>query len=93
MVKYSHDACTIVAAIKWTYNEGLLLVINADHKLFGLPIVLKLDNTIVRIIVAMHDHKFASGCDYRDEFKKNLNRTIGNKNTMKLHEEKINSHE
>ena len=41
----------------------------------------------------MCSHAFVSGCDYHDQFKKVLNRIIGNNNAMKLDEETINSHE
>ena len=59
-----NGACVFTAAIKWTYDEGLLLVINAEFKHFGLPTVLKLDNARVRIIVSMWSHALIWGCDY-----------------------------
>ena len=64
-----YRSCVINSSRKLNWDEVLLLVIN------GLPTLLKLDGTRVRIIIAMCSHAFVSGCDSNDEFNKMLNRS------------------
>ena len=88
-----HGVHVITTAEKWAWDEGLLKSINAERKRFELPVLSKLDNTRVRIIIAIHSHAFSSGyCSY-DELKKILSRVRGNKDKIKFDEELMNSDE
>ena len=85
-----HGAHVITTAEKWTWDEGLLTSINVECKHFGLPVLSKLENTRVKIMISVHSHVFASGCYYHDELKNILSRARGNYDKITLGEEATN---
>ena len=46
-----NGACVVTAAGKWTFHEGLLSLISASCEPLGLPTLVKLDKTRVRIML------------------------------------------
>ena len=65
---------------------------NDENACFSLPKISKLDNTRVRMIIALYIHAFMSGCDSHDEFKSILNKLCGSEDRLKLEEDTFSSH-
>ena len=85
-----HGACVITTAGKCIWDEGLLKLINVEHERFGLTTLSKLDNTRVKIIIAMYSHAFMSGCFSHNQLKNMLNGMHVNEDEMKHDTKTIN---
>ena len=85
--------CVLAASGKWTWDSNLLSRVNSAYEPLELPKLVKLNDSQVPIIVAMHSHASVEGDLAPQHFNEILNKAQSDESNMLLDANEVILHQ